>query len=97
MTRKLNELRLSVGTTPDVFPQTAAKHNSLSNAISKSADSMFSSHMSKTFTDEDKFSEDEEMEDSILRKRVKIGGAYNLDKTLERIDEFLDVGDLAGV
>lgn len=87
MRKKLKELNLSVGNTPNVFPSIGA---------GRSADSTFSSYMSRTFTDEDKFSEEEEMEDNILRKRIKVNGAYNLDKTLERIDEFLDVGDVAG-
>ncbi len=87
MSKKLKELNFPVGNTADSFPSIGGR---------RSADSTFSSYMSRTFTDEDKFSEEDEVEDNILRKRVKVNGAYNLDKTLDRLDEFLDIGDLAG-
>ena len=76
--KKLKELNLSVGTTPDVFPK---KNN---------ADTSFSRSMQRTFTtDYFDYLEDEESEDDdmILNKRKAKNGKYALLETLENIVE----------
>ena len=89
--KKLNELNLNVGTTPDAFP--ASKYNipvDYKGGHIKNADSAISQRMQQTFT-KDYFEhlEDEESEDDdmILKKRKAKNGKYALLETLENIAE----------
>jgi hypothetical protein len=97
--KKIKEIRLGVGSGQPHYPGTqTVVHNGYNGGVLNNADSSFSRHMQKTYTDQD-FSDDEsseEDEDMILEKRVFRGGKYCLVETLEKISEkakpdFLDL------
>ena len=81
----MKEIRLGVGTSPGDSAQVKPRYNITMGGPSDSANSTFSSYLSKTFNDDD--NSEEEVSDHILRKRIKIGGKYSLNDTLESIDE----------
>ena len=101
--KSLKEIRLGLGTTPDAFPLTKKPGVNSLGGLHTSADSHFSSRLSNIAVAEDyeDYEDDSEDEDddmkkeNILNKRVYKDNSYNLSETLDRLDEFLDVGDLA--